>query len=51
MLLLVADRVPPDIEETIRPNAAVYEEGAEVESSTVLRDDQVDRTGKAVTVG
>ena len=51
MLLLVANRVPPDIEQTICPNAAVNEEGAEVESSTILRYDKVDRVGTAVAVG
>lgn len=51
MLLLVADGVPPDVEETIGPNATMDEEGAEIESSTVLRYDEVNRVGMAVTVG
>ena len=51
MLLLVAHRVPPDVEEAIRPNAAVNEEGAEVESSAILGYNKVDRVGTAVTVG
>ena len=51
VLLLVADRVPPDVEKSICPNAAVDEEGAEVESPTILRYDKVDGIGTAVTVG
>ncbi len=51
MLLLVADRVPPDVKETICPNAAVNEEGAKIEPPTILRYDDVDRVGKTVTVG
>ena len=45
MLLLVADGVPPDVEETVCPNAAMNEEGAEIETSTILRYDEVDGVG------
>ena len=51
MLLLVANGIPPDIEKTICPNTAVNEEGAEVESSTILGYDEVDRVDTAITVG
>ena len=51
MLLLIADRVPPDIEKTICPDAAVNEEGAEIEASTILRYYKVDRVGLAIAVG
>ena len=51
MLLLVANGVPPDVEETIRPNAAMNEEGAKVEPSAILWYDKVNRVGTAVAVG
>ena len=51
MLLLIADGVPPDVEETIRPNATVNEEGAKVEPSAILRYDKIDGIGTAITVG
>lgn len=50
VLLLVADRVPPDVEEPIRPGGAVDEERAEVEACAVLRDDEIDAFREAVTV-
>ena len=51
MFLLVTDRVPPDVEQTVRPDATVDEEGAKIESSAILRYDKIDRAGTAVAVG
>lgn len=48
MLLLIANRVPPDIQKTIGPSTTPDEEGAEVESAAVLRDDHVDGRSLAV---
>jgi hypothetical protein len=42
VFLLVADGVPPDVEEAVGPGAAFNEEGAEVEAAAVLGDDEVD---------
>ena len=51
MFLLVTDRVPPDVEQAIRPDTTVDEERAEIESSAILRYDKVYRAGMAVAVG
>ena len=51
MFLLVTDRVPPDVEQTIRPDTTVDEERTEIETSAILRYDKVDRAGTAVAIG
>ncbi len=51
VFLLVADGVPPDVEEAVGPCAAVDEEGAEVEAAAVLGDDEVDGVVSAVSCG
>ena len=48
VLLLVADRVPPYIQQAICPCRPLDKERSEVEASTVLRYDDVDRLGLAV---
>lgn len=50
VLLLVEDRVPPDVEKAVGPGGAADEKGTEVEAGAVLRDDQVDRGGVLVAV-
>lgn len=42
MLLLIADWVPPDVEKTIGPCTALDEKRAEVEATTILRNDHID---------
>jgi hypothetical protein len=51
VFLFVANGVPPYIEETISPCTALNEEGSEVETGTVLGNDEVDGFGFAVTDG
>ena len=50
MLLLVHDRVPPEIHNAVGPDTAAHEEGAEVEAPAVLGYDQVDG-GRGVVAG
>ena len=51
MFLFVANRVPPDVEETIGPRAASDKERSQVEASTILRDDEIDRFGFPIADG
>jgi hypothetical protein len=48
VLLLVADGVPPDVEQPVCPHTSPYHERAEVEAAAVLRYDHVDRVNIAV---
>lgn len=48
MFLLVADGIPPHVEEAVRPGAAFDEEGTKVETGAILRDDEVDGLSLAV---
>lgn len=50
MLLLVSNRIPPDVEEAICPRAAVDEEGSQIETSTVLRYDEIDGVSPTIPV-
>lgn len=50
MFLLVADRIPPDVQETIGPGGAMNEEGAKIEAGAILRDDEMYRLRSAITV-
>ena len=51
MLLLVTNRVPPDVQQPVGPDATVNEEGAEVEAAAILRDDEMDRVLATVACG
>ena len=51
VLLLVADGIPPDVEQAVGPGAAADEEVAEVEAASVLWNDEVDGVGLAVANG
>ena len=51
MLLLVPDRVPPEVHDAVAPDAAAHEEGAEVEAGAVLRHDEIDRGWVTVAGG
>lgn len=51
MLLFVADRIPPDVQETISEDAAMSEERAQVEASAVLGYDKIDRIGPTIANG
>ena len=51
MLLLVAHRIPPDVEQAICPVASADEEGAEVEAAAVLRDNEINGFGFIITRG
>jgi hypothetical protein len=50
VFLFVEDRVPPDVEETVRESGSTHEEGTEIEAGAVLGDDYIDRF-RAVVAG
>lgn len=49
VLLLICDRIPPNVEESVRPVAAPHEEGSQVEAGAILCHDHVDRVGLAIS--
>ncbi len=51
VLLLVEHRIPPNVQQTLRPGAAADEKGAQVEARAILREQQVDRVGVSVADG
>lgn len=51
VLLLVSNGVPPDVQETVGPDATVNEEGAEVKAAAVLGYDEIYRFSLAIAVG
>lgn len=51
VLLLVADRVPPDVHQPVGPDASPHKERAQVETAAVLRNNHVDRVHLSVTYG
>lgn len=51
VFLFVANRIPPDIKETIGPCAAFDEEGAKVEAAAVLGNNKIDGRFFAVADG
>lgn len=48
MFLFVSHRIPPDVQQAISPDAAMYEEGAKVETGAVLWDYKIDGVGSTV---
>lgn len=48
MLLLVEDRIPPHVEQAVREWRSSNEKGSQVESTAVLRYDNVDGGGEVV---
>lgn len=51
VFLLVANGIPPNIQKPIRPCTPVDEEGPQIEASTILRDDKIDRTDFSIPIG
>ena len=49
VFLFIQDRVPPNIKNTFGPGTAAHKKGAKVESGAVLRKEQINRVGFAIS--